>query len=129
MQMFQSVQRVLRAFSPREKGEEYTVNKGIFYRGFTAIGRSGTDGITGTEICYRAVQKTALRLYSGTITGRPEAETQRIRLQHRQVNVRPHHAGNPGAAGTRGVHFCGTLIILVSQKLHLVSQLSFTLES
>ena len=55
MQAFQSSQRVLRAFSPREKGEEYTVNKEVFYRGFTAIGRSGTDGITDTEIRHRTV--------------------------------------------------------------------------
>jgi len=54
MQAFQSSQRVLRAFFPREKGEEYTVNKGDL-QGFTAIGRSGTDGITGTEIRHRTV--------------------------------------------------------------------------
>ena len=111
MQAFQSAQRVLRAFSPREKGEKYTVNKEVFYKGFTAIGRSGTDGITGTEICYRAVQKTALRLYSGTITGRPEAETQRIRLQHRPVYVWFDPAGYPGIAGTGREHNGGGLTI------------------
>ena len=33
MKAFQFTQKVLRAFSPGEKGEEYTVNKGVFYRG------------------------------------------------------------------------------------------------
>ena len=99
MQTFQFTQKILRAFFSGEKGEEYTVNKGVFYWGFTAIQGGINSGITGTEICYRAVQKTALRLYSGTITGRAEGEAQRIRLQHRPVNVWAYHTGNPGTSG------------------------------
>ena len=123
MQAFQSAQRVLRAFSPREKGEKYTVNKEVFYRGFTAIGRSGTDGITGTEICYRAVQKTALRLYSGTITGRPEAKAEGIRILNRSVYVWPYHAGYPGIAGTGREHNGGGLTI---QLLFLLASCVFS---
>lgn len=70
--------------------------------GFIATERSGTGGITGTEIRNRAVQKTALRLHCGTVAGGTEAETQGIRLQHRTVYVRSNHPGYPGAAGKGG---------------------------
>ena len=78
--------------------------------GSTATERSGTGGITGTEIRNRAVQKTALRFHCGTFTGRTEAEAQGIRILHREVNVWADYSGNPGAAGTGEMHLCEDLI-------------------
>ena len=97
------------------------MNNGRFTGDFTATERSGTGGITGTEIRNGAVQKTALRLYSGTITGRPEAKAEGIRILNRTVYVRSDYPGNPGTAGKRAMHVCGSLII----HFHVFSLWSF----
>lgn len=75
------------------------MNNGTIYRGMIDAEGGITGGITGTEICNRAVQKAALRLHSGEIAGRTKAETKGIRALHRQVYVWPDPSGNPGAAG------------------------------
>lgn len=89
--------------------------------GFTATERSGTGGITGTEIRNGAVQKTALRLHSGALACRSEAEAQGIRPQYRTVYVRSDYPGYPGTAGKRVLHICGSLII----HFHVFSLRSF----
>lgn len=86
------------------------MNNGGLNGVFTATGGGIQSGITGTEICYRAVQTEALRLHGGTFTGRPETEAKGIRLQHWKVYVWPNHSGYPGAAGKGELHFCGSLM-------------------
>ena len=112
IQVFQSTEKILRTFSARGNGEEYTVNKGIFYRDFKTMQGGLRSGITSTEIRYGAIQTAALRLYSGAPPGRPAAEAEGIRLQHRPVNVRAYHTGDPGSAGAGGLRFRETLIII-----------------
>ena len=103
------------------------INGGIYCEqwgiggGFTATERSGTGGITGTEIRNGAVQKTALRLHRGALACRSEAEAQGIRPQYRTVYVRSDYPGNPGTAGKRAMHVCGSLII----HFHVFSLWSF----
>ena len=74
------------------------MNNGKTYRGMIDAEGGITGGITGTEICNRAVQKAALRLHSGEIAGRTKAETKGIRALHRQVYVWPDPSGDPGVA-------------------------------
>lgn len=65
------------------------------------------NGITGTEVCYGAVQKTALRLHGGAITRRTAEAAQGIRIRNREVNVRPDYSGSQGAAGAGRLQFGG----------------------
>lgn len=63
---------------------------------FTTKEKRDEDGITGAETRNRTVQKTALRLYSGTLTSGSEAAAKGIRLQHRAFPVWSDPSGNPG---------------------------------
>ena len=72
-------------------GIYYTVNKyqstateGGFQRGFQIA-----------KIRYRAIQKTALRLHSGSTASRTATEFEGLRIQHWTLLVRSDPTGNP----------------------------------
>ena len=52
------------------------MNKEVFYRGFTAIGRSGTDGITGKRF---ATEQYKRRHYDFTAVRLPAGQRQRLK--------------------------------------------------
>lgn len=76
IQAFQSTQRVLRVFSYRGKGEEYTVNKRVFYRGFAAI-RGGIAVVSPAQRF--ATEQYKRRHYDFTAVRLPAGQRQRLK--------------------------------------------------